>query len=88
LIDETINITGSCKYVGGDNFCVSPDYSIQDIFNEIAEDSVHLIFNNERLLRFGRNEWDHTVEGQGTSLVIYNHVITEQDYENAEPITN
>ncbi len=96
-----------CTVVGGDVLC--SENGVFDVYASSLEDSVHVIFDDKKIIRctgyyvsgtpicFGSDTLDrniiwrgegYVVEGSGTSQETYTYTITEEDYENAEPIEN
>jgi len=96
---DLIIFEGSCSVTGGNSSCGIGYYSFID--RRDSDDSVHIVYDNERIQRFNRNDiiccvknilipeaqWGYIVDGKGTSLESFRYVITEQDYNNAEPIS-
>ena len=96
---DSIIFSANCEVRGGDRGCVDPDTGMGVFL--ASEDSTHIIFNDEKILRYIRENsgscldrnililgtpCGYTVEGQGTSLRTYTYEITNEDYENAKPI--
>ncbi len=96
---DSLALFADCEVRGGDKGCGNPDYSFA--FVEGLEDSVHFVFNNEKILRFNREyigpccernilvreeQWGYAIDGEGTTTRTYTYAITNEDYDNAEPI--
>ncbi|WP_436517417.1 hypothetical protein [Ekhidna sp. To15] len=95
---DSIVYEAYCVAVGGELQCSNPDYSF--VLAQALEDSVYIIFNNERIIKFIESEFGpccnknilemetqqgYKVSGEGTSLRTYTYEITNEDYEMAEP---
>ena len=96
---DSVIFSANCEVRGGDRGCADPDTGMGVFL--ASEDFTHIIFNDEKILRYIRKEigscctknilhlepqWGYTVEGQGTSLRTYTYEITNEDYGNAKPI--
>lgn len=107
FIDTLINIGDSvlfsayCENINGHCDCVSSGYN--SAFAKAREDSVKVIFNNERIIRFIESEigsccsknilvmepqWGYKVSGKGTFVRTYTFEITNEDYEIAKPYSD
>ncbi len=86
-----------CTASGGNTTCSKN--GVFDVYASSLEDSVHVIFDGEKILRYYRTEIGrniinrsqaegYIVEGSGTSQETYTYTITEEDYKNAKPIEN
>ncbi len=95
-IDSAV-FDADCTTTGNTTHCSTN--GVFDVYASSFEDSVHVIFDGKKILRYysteiGRNIINRSqaegyiVEGQGTSLRTYTYTITEEDYENAKPIEN
>ena len=97
LAGNLLTLSADCEVRGGTTVCFNPDYSWAFVASQ--EDSLHVVFNNEKILRYRREnigscctrnilnrevQWGYTIEGEGTDTRTYTYEITNEDYENAE----
>ncbi|MEO9482027.1 MAG: hypothetical protein ABJG47_01190 [Ekhidna sp.] len=97
LTSDSIVFSANSVVTGGELGCFNPNYSYA--FAQALEDSVYIIFNKERILKFRRIDFNgcfgkdilqadvpcgYTVRGEGTGIEIYTYEITNEDYELAE----
>ena len=95
---DSVIFSARCEVRGGDLGCVDPNTG-EGILLAI-EDSTFVLFNNEKILKYIRENSDscserniliigepcgYEIEGKGTSLRTYTYEITNDDYDNAEP---
>lgn len=98
-IGDSVVFSADCEVRCDDKGCNYDDSDFASV--EAFEDSVHVIFNGERILRYKREEigscctrnilkrepqWGYQVKGEGTSLRTYTYEIIDEDYESAEPL--
>ena len=99
LAGNSLTLSAHCKVRGGDKACFNPDYS--SAFSSGFEDSLYVVFNNEKILRYRREnidscctrnilkreaQWGYNVTGEDTAIRTYTYEITNEDYDNADPI--
>ncbi len=97
--NASITFTADCEVIGSDIGCNNPNYHIA--FAQAHEDSIHIIFNHEKILRFNRAESQsclernillpespcgYIVEDKKEGIKVYTYLISQEDYDNAEPI--
>ncbi|WP_436517414.1 hypothetical protein [Ekhidna sp. To15] len=95
---DSVAFSANCVVTGGELGCFNPEYSYA--LAQALEDSVYIIFNKERILKYRRIDFNgcfgkdvlqaevpcgYTVRGEGTSIETYTYEITNEDYEMAEP---
>lgn len=98
---DSVALSANCVVTGGELGCFNPAYSYA--FAQALEDSVQIIFNNARIIRFIESEigsccsknilvmepqWGYKVSGVGTGIETYTYEITNEDYEIAEPYSD
>lgn len=96
---DSVIFSARCEVRGGDIGCVDPDNGGGVLL--ASEDSTYVVFENDRILKYIRENSDscferniliigepcgYEIEGAGTSLRTYTYNITNEDYDNAEPI--
>jgi hypothetical protein len=98
FVGDSVIFFADCEVIGGDMYCGNPNnYSSR--FATAIEDSVHIIFDSKKILRYKReiscfqkniviaeSPCGYFVEGRGTGLETYTYEITQEDYNNAEDI--
>ncbi len=99
LENAFITFTADCEVTGSDIGCDNPNYNIA--FAQAHEDSIHIIFNHDKILRFNRAESQsclernillpespcgYIVEDGKEGMKVYTYIITQEDFDNAEPI--
>ena len=94
---DSVIFSAECEVRGGFTHCVNPGTGLGVFL--ASEDSTHIIFNDEKILRYIREEigscctrnilnlesqWGYDVKGKGTSLITYTYEITNEDYKSAK----
>lgn len=94
---DSIVFSADCEVRGDEKGCDYMDSNFTSV--EAFEDSIQVIFNTEKILRFKREEigsccsrnmlrreaqWGYEVTGEATSVKTYTFTITDEDYGNAE----
>ena len=98
LTNDSIVYSANCVVTGGELGCFNPNYSYA--FAQALEDSVLIIFNKERVLKFlvhkigsccKKNilvmepQWGYSAKGVGSRNETYTYEITNEDYKIAQP---